>query len=84
MYKAMIYIDRYSVRFFVSISKLIQKYKQRGNYRYYYFAAHFDCYRGEQISIPYCVVIDLSVVHISLLQLLQQYTCIVIFYNSCE
>lgn len=33
----MIYIDR-SVRFFVSTSKLIQKYKQRSNYRYYYFA----------------------------------------------
>lgn len=34
----MIYIDR-SFRFFVSLSKLIRKYKQR-NYRYYYIAEH--------------------------------------------
>lgn len=73
----MIYIDRSrsrSVLFFVLLSKLIQKYKQR-NYRYYYFAMHRLLSRQAEIST---CIIDLPV-HTSLLRL-QYYTCIVLYF----
>lgn len=73
----MIYIDRSRsvLFFFVLLSKLIQKYKQR-NYRYYYFAMHRLLSRQAEIST---CIIDL-LVHASLL--LQYYRCIVLYFMA--